>query len=100
MEERIKKIVENTFNNFEGEELKQVIVDRMLQYEKKINELKGKQEKVTETTRLYAGREVIAEVTEELTEEEKETINKLIEKRYREALRERRRRQRERRKKE
>ena len=36
MEERVKILVENTFNNFDIEECKQVIVDRILWYEMRI----------------------------------------------------------------
>ena len=37
MEERIIKLVDDIFNNFEGEELKKVIVDRIMSYEIKLN---------------------------------------------------------------
>lgn len=39
MEERIRILVENTFNNFDTEECKQVIADRISWYEMKILKL-------------------------------------------------------------
>ena len=98
MEERIIKLVDDTFINFEGEGLKKVIVDRILTYESIVFKLENKiadlQDDIDslkrQTRNIAQGRLTECTKVMDLSQEEKDLINKFIEKRYKEELKRRR----------